>query len=330
MNKRILLLTITACLFLAGCAQKGVLQPIGQSLPASAAAGGAVSSEVTESSPVSIGSDTSLSSEQLKSILAKYTTKQIVFIQSVALDGKQNAAFAVAGDEAWYVTAAGAQKLKDNITVRPDNPSQVPVLWSVDGVDIFKCENAPGGSSSVSYAWYVKTGKPVELPYTGMNLSYLGNGQFTTIGDTFDMNFTDGVGAGHTYKVYYLYWAGDGLKEYGGLKITQQQLLKVKGAQAVINTLTQSGHTIDGIYYRANNLININYHSGTEQNAIYDNVTLIYKDNTATPELAYAGTKGSNMENFNAKDLGDFSYGGSYQAALFPEIATYPAEFPVN
>jgi hypothetical protein len=57
-----------------------------------------------------------------------------------------------------------------------------------------------------------------------MSLSYLGNGQFITIGGTFDAGFTDGMECGHTYKIYYLCWTTDGLNEYGGLKITQQQL----------------------------------------------------------------------------------------------------------
>ncbi len=163
-----------------------------------------------------------------------------------------------------------------------------------------------------------------------MGLSYIGNGQFTTIGEAFDLNFTDGIGTGHTYKIYYLYWATGGLKEYGGLKITQQQLLKVQGAQAIIDVITKSGHTVDDIYYRANNIININYHSGDKQNGNFDNVTLVYKNNTVTPELAYPGQNSSKTESFNENNLNGFSYGGIYKTALVPKIATYPDKFPVN
>jgi hypothetical protein len=49
-----------------------------------------------------------------------------------------------------------------------------------------------------------------------------------------------------------------------------------------------------------------------------------------TPELAYAGSNSSKTESFNARDLNDYSYGGIYQAALFPQIANYPNKFPVN
>ena len=146
-----------------------------------------------------------------------------------------------------------------------------------------------------------------------MNLSYLGNGQFTTIGDAFDAGSTDGQKCGHTYKSYYLYWTADGLKEYGGLKITLQQLLKVNGTQVIIDAITKSGYTIDEIYYRANNIININYHSSDKDGDVdYENVTLLYKNNTVTPVLVYTNSNTSGTENFNEKNLKDFSYGGIY------------------
>lgn len=242
------------------------------------------------------------------------------------MDDSRNAAFAlVDGGEVWYVTPSGAQKLKTGISFPSDSQPDKTFLWDVDGVKIFKCGSSPGGSSSRSYAWYVKNGKPIELPYTGMRLSYLGNGQFTTVGDTFDAVVTDGLAAGHTYKIYYLYWAGDGLKEYGGVKIAQKRLLKMKGAQAILDTITRSGHVIDDIYYRANNVININYHSGDRNNGNFDNVTLVYKNNAVAPKLVESDS--GEAESFNEKNLSDFSYGGVYQAALFPKIAAYPDQF---
>ncbi|MDR3551814.1 MAG: hypothetical protein P4L75_01690 [Clostridia bacterium] len=191
---------------------------------------------------------------------------------------------------------------------------------------MFKCESDGGGSGSASYAWYVKDGEPIELPYTGMSLSYIGNGQFTSIGEGYDSNFTGGIGAGHTYKVYYLYWTNGGLKEYGGIKITRQQLLKVNGAQAIMKVITKSGYTVDEIYYRANNIININYHSGNKKDGNFDNVTLVYKNGAVTPEAVY----GSDSESLHGSNLSDFSYGGIYQAAFFRRIASYPDGFQIN
>lgn len=272
-----------------------------------------------------------VSGAQLKSILVKATKAPIKYFQTVDIGNSQNAAFAiVAGDQsyegdAWYVTASKAQRLQKNIQF-PDSKNPIrPAVWTVNGTKLFKYESSAGGSSSGSFAWYIKNGKPVKLPYTGMNLSYAGNGQFTTEGEAFDWNYTDGMGTGHTYKAYYLYWTAGGLKEYGGLKITRQQLLKIHGAQPVIDVLDKAGKTIDAIYYRANNILNINYHTGNKTNGNYDNVTLLDKNNTVKPVLVYPAANGSKI--FSGGTLSNFSYGGIYQAALFPKIATYPASY---
>ena len=268
-------------------------------------------------------------SEPLKSVLAKYTAHQILSFQSFRVGNGQKAAFAlVDGGEVWYVADFGARKLKTGLSFPEEGKPDRTFLWTVDGVRIFKCSSSSGGSSSISYAWYVKDGKPVELPYTGMRLSYLGNGRFTTVGEDFDAVFTDGLGAGHTYKLYYLYWAGDGLKEYGGLKITRQQLLRAKGAKDILDAIAQSGHTVDEIYYRADKIINVNYHSGDQKNGNFDNVTLVYQNGAVTPKSVIPEAGGSGTETLTASNLSDFSYGGVYQAAFFPKIATYPDRFP--
>ncbi len=319
-------LTLVLTLFLAGCA---ATLGVANSTSISRSTGTPTSPEAAPAVNSATSSNTPAPSEQLKSILAKNTANEIVFFQSFTTGDNQNAAFAiVAGGEVWYITATGAEKLKSNIAYSLDNQSDAPVIWTVDGVTLFKCEEVPGGSSSMSHAWYVKDGRAVELPYTGMLLSYIGNGQFTTIGDAFDRNFTDGVGTGHTYKPYDLYWTPDGLKEYGGLKITRQQLLKAKGAQAIMDAITQSGYAIDDIYYRANNIININYHSGDKQNGDFYYVTLVYKNNVVTLQLAGIGAGDAEIESLTESHLSDISYGGIYQAALFSHIATYPDEFP--
>lgn len=264
--------------------------------------------------------------EQLKALLQKQTHQQITVFKSFSIGNHQIAAFAITGGDVWFVSMAGADKLAENLACTSDTT----FLWNVNGNILFKCEDAPGGSSSRSYAWYVKNGKPVILPYGGMGLSYKGNGQFVTTGDRFDLCVTDGLMTGHTYKPYYLYFTKDGLKEYGGLKISLQQLQKINGAQAVIDTLQQSGHTIDEIYYHSNQFITINYHSGDSQNGNYDNVKLLYQNNTVIPQLAELAPGISETEIFDPSTLDIFSYGGSYQAALFPQIAVYPKEFPTK
>lgn len=287
----------------------------------------AAASIKTNSKTVASPALQSSSSKQLKSVLAKYTKNQILFFQNFQIGDHQNAAFAtVNGGEVWYITDTYAQRLKSGLSLTEDAQSDSTFLCTFDNVTIFKCEDILGNSST-SYAWYVKDGKPVELTNTGMCLSYIGNGQFTTIGDAFDLTIVDGIAAGHTYKPYYLYWAGDKLKEYGGLKITKKQLLKVKGAKAIIDVIIKSGHTIDDIYYRANHIININYHSGAKSNRIFDNITLNYNNKTVVPVLVYTDSNDSKVVIFNKNNLSNFSYGGIYQAAFFPDIATYVDKF---
>lgn len=323
MNGKFVWSILAVCCLLTGCTK--VPHQAAQSLPP--AASSAVPSRIVESS--STGITRPASPSQLKSILTECTARPIISFQSFSAGNAQNAAFALDdGGNVWYVTASDAQKLQSDIYISANDPSHVSSLWNVNGTVIYKCEDVPGGSSSRSYAWYVKDGVPTKLPYVGMNLTYTGNGQFTTIGDTFDSVLTDGLATGHTYKIYYLYWTKSGLKEYGGLQITQQQLLKVKGAQKILQTITESGHTIDSIYYRANHIIHINYHTGDKRNGTFDNVTLSYQNHAVTPILANADSGGPKGESLNEKDLSDFSYGGIYQAALYSAIASYPEKFP--
>lgn len=259
---------------------------------------------------------------QLRSVLAKASGEKAGFFRSTDLGGGQKAAFAIAGGTVWYVTASGAQKLKDGVSGPEEG--QGAFLWTVEGVSPFKCETF-FGSSSLSCAWYIKDGKPVALPYTGMNLTYTGGGRFTTDCDTFDAAYTDGMLCGHTYKPYYLYWPDGGLREYGGLKITERQLLGISGARPVVEAVTKAGNFLDDIYVRANGILNVNYHSGDKRNGALGNVTLVYRKGAVTPQPAAAGK--ARTESLTAGNLSDFSYGGIYGAALFPQIATYPDGF---
>ena len=324
MNGKFVFTALVVCCLLTGCTKALNSKQTAQ-LTVSPAASSTVSPRITESS--SSGITRSASPSQLKSMLAEYTAHRIISFQSFSAEGTQNAAFALDdGGNIWYVTTSGVQKLQSNIYISANDPSAASALWTVDGTVIFKCEDIPGGSSTRSYAWYVKDGVPLKLPFVGMGLTYIGKGQFTTIGDTFDSVLTDGMKAGHTYKIYYLYWTENGLKEYGGLEITQQQLLDAKGARKILQAITKSGHTIDSIYYRNNNIININYHTGDNRNGYFDNVTLSYQNHAVTPILANPDCP--KAESFNEKDLGDFSYGGIYRAALYSDIAAYPEKFP--
>lgn len=64
---------------------------------------------------------------------------------------------------------------------------------------------------------------------------------------------------GHTYNEYYYYWNGDSFREYGAIEITIEELLQIGGTNELIEYINDSGATINQIYYRDNDVFQINY-----------------------------------------------------------------------
>ena len=271
---------------------------------------------------------------QLKTELSKYSKQPILFFQSMSIGKNQRAAFTIVDSskstgwnsgEAWYVTDTNAKKLQDQISLQGPTKTSGVNVWQLPDTEILKCETygADGGSSS--YAWYIKNGGPLKLQNTGTQLQYSGNGQFTTADNTFDADYNEGYLTGHTYKTYYLYWNDGGFKEYGGIKITQQEFLNFTDAQGVLDSIAGAGKTVDDIFYRQNDIININYHDGNKQNGSNGNVTLKIKNNAVSPTYIYGN---SPTEKVTSKTLNDFNQEGIYKSALYPEIAIYPNKLP--
>ncbi|OPX45243.1 hypothetical protein CLHUN_11300 [Ruminiclostridium hungatei] len=183
-------------------------------------------------------------------------------------------------------------------------------IWDVGSQKLFHVEEGYGGSGSISHVWSVKEGKPYEIEYAGESLQYAGEKQFITCPGSFDL-LRDGSG-GHTWKPYYLYFdeASGTLKEYGGIKISLEQLLELKGTPEIVKKLEDRGGKITGIFYRSNGIININYVEG----AYNLNITLLVKDGGVTTEAG-------------SIDKPDYDRGGIYKAAAFEAIAAYPEKF---
>lgn len=118
-------------------------------------------------------------------------------------------------------------------------------------------------------------------------------------------------GMGRTYKSYWHYWDSDKgeLKEYGAIPITEQQFLQFKGADEIVNAITD--RNIYNILYRGNGIININTYKETSMlrdNDAYEfkNIIVWYDGDTVT-----AG----NQIYYND---------GLYLPELDPKIAVYP------
>jgi hypothetical protein len=169
-------------------------------------------------------------------------------------------------------------------------------------------------SGSLTKLWGVKDGKPyeAEVGYGG-GFRPLDDKNATLVMEAYDMDFTEEMWTGHTYKLYWFYWDGQAgtFKEYGGVAITEAQLRKCEGAAQVLDGIQAEGGTLGEIFYRGNGVINVNYSKAHEDGASYWYAT-----------MQLHGTSLSVMEG----DIETYiDLGGSYQAAMNPDIAVYPA-----
>lgn len=207
----------------------------------------------------------------------------------------------------WFVSAGGAEE-----------------LYEGDYWDSIQCATFGGkrfayvelwfATGSLTKIWGVKDGKPyeAEVGYGG-GFRPLDDKNATLVMEAYDMIFMEDMWTGHTYKPYWFYWDGQAgaFKEYGGVAITEAQLRKCAGAAQVLDGIQADGAALGDIFYRGNGVINVNYSKAYEDGAAYYYAT-----------LQLNGTSVSVMEDSGEKSI---DLGGSYQAAMNPDIAVYPA-----
>ena len=185
------------------------------------------------------------------------------------------------------------------------------------GEQIFLVLEKPYATGSTTYIWGVKDNEPYQLSLTkkGMDLKPNEYGEFEFIDSTYDFGEVEGTYflCGHTWKKYYFYFNGIDFKEYGGIQIEYEDLLKIGGINEIIDIINNDGYTINSIYYRENNMININLSSGEMGNRTFYNITLRINNHKIKIILS---------------EFDDIYDEGIYKAALIPELATYPSNFP--
>ena len=177
-------------------------------------------------------------------------------------------------------------------------------------------------TADLSYVFGVRNGNYYEHEFSRKGTSLRQEepgGDMTIILSEYDAAYDKSTDMymGHTWKPYYLYWDG-GFREYGGIEISVDDLLKCSGAQKYVDMITNNGFRIDSIYYRANGIININYSSGDSSLTQYDNMTLIRNGSSVT--VKQISSQGGDVP-------AAYSYGGIYNSALYSDIATYPGSF---
>ncbi|MDO4731765.1 MAG: hypothetical protein Q4B14_06595, partial [Clostridia bacterium] len=277
-----------------------------------------------------------VSDETLKSKLTAQTSKtiQAFTCDDFDNDGKKEA-FAFVGDkenddalgelftgELWFINDNTVKQLKSYSTMMTNMYSKINYVVEFSNRK-FLCLNNLCGNYSLSEIWTVDNGQPKECNISGYgqgtvtvehNAVALTNSAYDAVYDSSTNSYI-----GHTWKPYYYYWdeSTRDFKEYGGVKITKEQFLNIKGASDIINTVLNGGNEIVNILYRENGMININYKNGNT----YDNANLLYNEKTNTMEVLKSGFT-------TPRDALASSYGGTYQEEIIESIATYPKKLP--
>lgn len=232
------------------------------------------------------------------------------------------------GISVWFIKDEKAVLLLEgNYCIRPK-------IWDFSDKTLFCFDRSEGnriysnvfftaGSAAYSYGEFAAR---LESKNTVSNDFYA----FVTAKDSI-YKAASGSYQGESVKVYYLYFDGNFFCEYGGTVMTEGELLALDGAKEMLDAIYAGGYSLGDIYRRGNGIININISKdGAGGSVILDNVTLAQKDGGVS--LLTLGSSGLALLRENAQAVIDnkfsvreeFSFGGLYSAAAFPDIAVYP------
>lgn len=216
--------------------------------------------------------------------------------------------------ELWYADVSGTQYLESAQAICFSNGR----VYDVGECKIF-CVEDNYTSSNETHVWIVRNGSPMRIHIAyGQQPGNILQESDTDFSFIFDGGDGNSMGHGHTWKRYYMYWNGDGFTEYGGLRISEEQLRAVEGASRWLDEILAVDGMIGDIFYRENGIVNINYTTtdgwtdGTVNNK---NVTLRIVDGMA--QLVYD----------REETLQDSNHGGVYAANVL-DNAIFPESFP--
>ena len=227
--------------------------------------------------------------ETLRSILQITTgARSVIYFGSADFDGDgigeafalvdvpvENATY-MTEQKLVFITENGVKYLQTNENYADVDPFKI---YDLTDVCLFVAEKY-GTSATVKYVWAVENGDVVDLSkqFSG-DINYEGGNLFTVYEDAYD-GWADGTV--HTRKPYYYYYENKQLKEYGGIYITEDELLEFEGAKEIIDEIKTSGLTITDIIYRSNGLIHINCQDRSYDVASNSYVTLSYDATSVT------------------------------------------------
>ena len=125
-----------------------------------------------------------------------------------------------------------------------------------------------GGPTGESFCWKCtdKGLEPLSMPG---ELQRIDENYFKCSKSGFDSFQADGetetYSSGRCFYNYYYFFDGNKFREYGGKTISEQQFSDIFGGAAILRRLKYEGLTIENIYHRANDIININCSYRTEK-----------------------------------------------------------------
>ncbi len=225
----------------------------------------------------------------------------------------------------WFANSGGAEAVYENegFAVSEDGGGHVLELGRTS---LYTVEQGYG-TVTFSLVMGVKNGKwyEDEISGRGSDIRAESADGVTVIDASGYDAFIDPNGensGGHTYKTYYLYYDGEGFKEYGGSEITEKEFESL-GGREILDELSDSGYEIRNIIRRSNQIINLNYYftdpDGTVENknrtyGIADRLILIEEgdgvyetsflpDIVVYPDGADYGPEASEVERLIENDL---------------------------
>lgn len=296
-----------------------------------------------------------MSKQRYKEMIENETGKKIIYSESDDFDFDGNyEMFAIVEADSkekindnnyygtiWYINNSGSPVLiEDSMMEYKKDPYTIAVDENV--FIVFVSEQA---DEDIAYIWGVDNGEPFQPVISGKGSDVKKN-EFNELEITHttyervyslalipldeennvflppSISYTEE----EANKNYYFYFDGNAFKEYGGMEIDIDDVLKFPQGKEIINRIHNHSYNIDSIYYRDNGIMNINISQAliervgddhtndyTNEYTNYYNITLRYIDGKWKPILPHK--------------MNEKCGNGVYLDALIPAIATYPNEY---
>ncbi len=273
-----------------------------------------------------------MSESSYKNIIEEKSQNEIVYSHYNDFDSDGICEmFAIVGEETdsdiirgeiWFANQQGAYSIEESKYYW-----KYPDVYLFDD-NIFIAFNEYYSTGTITYLWGVQNGKPFQPSLTekahGLTISNEYKEVVVTgeaydamkeIFDNWEVLPRDEQWTGHTWNKYYYYWNGESFREYGAIEITVDELLQIDGTNELVEYIENFDATINEIYYRSNNIFQINYQKeergANATTTHYNNITFRYTGESVILDECEFGE-------------------GIILRALNTSLAVYPEDFNID